>query len=459
MRADIHHGISTRVHVCRLLALCALLGFSLIASAGTFPQFMALVEGRATTVGLANGGTLVVTKAPGALVGGSGWTTAGNYGVAAGAVAGDALVGAEGVAAVAGTKVAFGITGTVAKEAIIGGVAGCLTGGTVGCVLGTLTPLALAYATSSGTRLNPTTGAAEYSAGGCVSSCYEYAAQSWSGSAPFLRDPQAACSAGVALFGGTSPSASGSGSSWYCQGVHPDGRTLNLSMSAQSVAPYSPTWYPATTQAVRDALYNYGNPPPGIVDELAKHGNIVWPLGDPTLVGGQPTIKSAKTVTTNPDGSTVTRETVTPLTYAGPTVTAGPSTTTTTTRDPAGVVTGTTTAVTTPGDAGTTTPAEEEPPKDPCDEHPTRVGCLDADTPDGTIPKENKTITFSEENPFGAGQCPADSYADFASIGGAHMKVVDWSGFCAVAVPFRMIVMALAAIMAFFIVMPGGVRE
>jgi hypothetical protein len=84
------------------------------------------------------------------------------------------------------------------------------------------------------------------------------------------------------------------------------------------------------------------------------------------------------------------------------------------------------------------------------------LGCAELDTPTAEIPRETKDITFAPEELFGTGSCPADVSMSFGTLGGLNAKVVDWTTFCGMALPLRALVIALASIMAFFIIMPGG---
>jgi len=122
----------------------------------------------------------------------------------------------------------------------------------------------------------------------------------------------------------------------------------------------SPTWYPATPQDVKDALYK-NNPPVGVVDELARYGNIIWPLGN-TTVTGPASIDGPKRETVNPDGSKRIEQDRTNYTYDGPNVTKSGTTTTTTTVAPDGTTTSTSTTTTTESaaDVGVEQPSSEE---------------------------------------------------------------------------------------------------
>lgn len=100
-----------------------------------------------------------------------------------------------------------------------------------------------------------------------------------------------------------------------------------------------------------------------------------------------------------------------------------------------------------------TTNANPDKPVDPCDANPDRIGCLKIDTPDGEIPKSSKTITYSSENIFGSGSCPANLTANIGTLG-KTVTVWDWQKTCEYSLPLRALIMALAGFAAFLIVMP-----
>lgn len=454
-------NVLNRIHVQRLLLAVALSGVSLTAgAASSFPAFMAKISGRGTTVGAASDGTLIVTKGAG-LTAGGGWTNAGNYGVAAGASG--VKIGGTGTVSAGGKMVPVEIGGSLSKEAIAGAIAGCATGGIVGCALGTLTPLAIGWLALSGTRPSSGPGGG-FEGVGTLGLWKSIAFPQCAG-----RDPQIVAACASQASDPTNPTTGPCAVSeritplfeeWLCRGWRG-----NL----QKQEDQSPTWNPVTPAEVVDALVAAGPPPPMIVPELEKAGvdwNKIWPGYDvdtpdgsmrkPKLIGPAE-ILGEKTTTTNPDGSTTVKQSRTPLTYEGSKVTAGPTTTTETTTNADGTPRGTTTTVTEPGTEAEK--PEEKESETQCDKYPETLGCAQLDTPEGEIPKENKTVTFQAEDVLGGGACPANVTASFATLGGQSATIVDWQTFCGMALPLRGLVIALASIMAFFIIMPGGVRE
>ena len=348
-----------------VLSIAAALSSPSAHAASNFPAFMAQVSGRSTTVAAASDGTLIVTKGAG-LVAGGGWTNAGNYGVAPGAV-GAVKIGAAGVVSVAGKNVGVEIGGSLAKAAIVGGLVGCVTGGVSGCVLGAATPLATAYLASAGVRANPSTGAFEVADPTVctVAPCFEYRSINTPTGSPRYSTEAAACRAGDPYV--TSPNAEKpgyvafNGFSNVCRWNDRTGGFFQFALEKTSIPARSPTWYPATEQAVRDALIAAPAPAPMMVPELEKSGvdwNKRWPgfdtgttdgtMGKPKITGPA-YIDSEKATTVNPDGSRTVKQSRTPLTYEDGKVTAGPTVTTETTTNPDGSIRQTTTTTTEPG--------------------------------------------------------------------------------------------------------------
>ena len=107
-----------------------------------------------------------------------------------------------------------------------------------------------------------------------------------------------------------------------------------------------------------------------------------------------------------------------------------------------------------PTEPSTDTPREDgKEDRDFCDKNPNALACLELDTPEGEIPKGTFNVTYSVENSWGNGSCPADKYATLA---GKSIKVYDWAQTCDyVATYVRPILLLLCALGALFIVMPG----
>lgn len=301
----------------------------------------AAVKGRTTTIG-SNGAMKVISPA----------------GTSTAAAGGATKVTGSGTVPVAEKQVPVGFTGEVAKEAIVGGLLGCARGGVVGCALGVGVPLATAYWGLSGARWKPETQTWELQdmTVCTMGPCYYWTEAHTPGVQ--VETQEAACQLYVAYQKSFRPTwdiewhAGPTPTSCVGHNTRPDGtvdlggvQNVGIARTSNTYPPKSPTWYPATEQQVKDALYK-NDPAPGIVDELSKFGNIIWPLGN-VQVTGPSEVKGPKKTTISQSGTrtdtTVSQET-TPLSYSGPNVTAG-----NTTR------TSTTTSVTTNPDGSTST--------------------------------------------------------------------------------------------------------
>ncbi len=87
-----------------------------------------------------------------------------------------------------------------------------------------------------------------------------------------------------------------------------------------------------------------------------------------------------------------------------------------------------------------------EPDRDPCQDHPDRIGCMDAGTSDGfLLPKETHTMVFTPEASPISGVCPAP-----ISMPGGH--VLSFASACDAMTTIRPIVLALAGVMTAFMV-------
>lgn len=331
----------------------------------------AAVSGRTTTIGGTGGGMTVIGPASPAV---------------SGAAAGSARVVGRGTLALAGSALSLTMTGDISKDVIIGALVGCATGGYVGCAIGAAMPLAKAFMDASGSRVNPATGAVEHSdpAVCTVAPCYVYLAlpntpgagrrySSFDAAAQASLGKPDGCD-GYTLYFKSLVSSSNPNATFqyaYCGSGNNVGNPSTKTLDSEQTAPApAAPWVPySSTQDFTDAL-SKNDPPPGIVDELGKHGNIVWTLGDPTRPGyqgvtnitGPSSITGPTTTTHNPDGSSSTSSSNTPLSYSGPTVTAGSTTTTTKTIAPDGTPTGTTSSTV---DSSTATPDAPKPDESP----------------------------------------------------------------------------------------------
>lgn len=176
-------------------------------------------------------------------------------------------------------------------------------------------------------------------------------------------------------------------------------------------------------------------------------GGTDFDVDAPTITGPS-SIPGPTTTSTSsgPDGTTInTTNTTTNITFNGDTITFHNSNVTNTTK-PDG---------TTKTETVTSEPKEEA---DQCKKNPNSVGCAETDVPSGEIPKKTVDLTYSAENlGLGGGVCPADVVA---TVGGQSMTVFKYTPGCELLQSqVRPIVLLLSAMIAFFIIMPGGKPE
>ena len=246
-----------------------------------------------------------------------------------------------------------------------------------------------------------------------------------------------------------------------CTMTMSNGFSTTWTAGVRSATPSTSNKVPATEQELADAIAAQSGWPSGskigdAIREAIEQGETL-PVPAPTEVTG-PTSVPGPSVTTqkttrdsqgNPTGVTnVTNNTTYNVTYNTNTVTVTTVTTTTQTNPD--------------GTTETTTEEEqEEEPRDECEDKPDSIACAELDTPEGEVPKETKTITYTpEEMGLGGGTCPADLTMSVMSRGGQSMKVWDWAQSCAKITTYvRPLVLTLASITALFLVVgykPGG---
>lgn len=163
---------------------------------------------------------------------------------------------------------------------------------------------------------------------------------------------------------------------------------------------------------------------------------------DPPVVSGPSSVPGPSTTTQNPDGSTTNKTITNNYTYAGDMITYNTTVTTTVINN--GTVTSTT----------TTTSEGESPSDDLCKANPDTVGCTKLGDPAGAlpepIPREEKQISIIPEV-FAAGACPAP--ISFTAYGVTHEFT--WVEMCARLASLGTLLMALAALAAAWIFTAG----
>ena len=193
---------------------------------------------------------------------------------------------------------------------------------------------------------------------------------------------------------------------------------------------------------------------PRLIGELDEKGQpIPWPAEEIEDMPS-PLVISPR-VTVNPDGSTVTeRTTLRP--YRGPdgkTVNWERTTavTNTTAPNPSGATTSTTT--TTTSNSGPSDSKKDDRPE--CEKSPDTLGCSKLDTPDGTIPKSDKNVSYAAEVMFGSGSCPADRSVNQLLTG--RSIVLSYAQTCdSLARYVQPLIIAIALFMAYLIILPGN---
>lgn len=457
-RYALFHRVDVRPWLCAL----ALGWLSLSAEAAKLPQWgtagVTNNGGRSFTVNPAAGDLRVPIKNPG-----GGWQTAGNYGVQNPATGETYNLGANGqvyrATPTGYVTYPFQSKGDLAKDAVIGGLMGCLSGTVVGCVLGAGAPLALAWLANQGVRPNPSNpGSPEFKDpyGGCDHLALPPDLQG--------QPKDASCGAYTGNFyrpyqneGGQCVAGN------LCDGY---GYTHVYTYEGAEATPRPVGWLPKSMDDIAPYLRARPIPPSGVIDEILRSGGDL-PLPTGKTVTGPTQIAGPTNSTINPDGSRTVEQTKYNFTTNNTTVTNTTNVTTTTVYNTDNSVRSTSTRTETPTDTvGTgapptsTTPTETTPeePKDPCDTKPNRIGCIEVDVPEGVIPKDSKTITYSEENAFGGGSCPSDKFYTFHSVA-MNAKVWDWAATCNYSLAIRGLVMVMATVMAFFIVMPASMNR
>jgi hypothetical protein len=204
---------------------------------------------------------------------------------------------------------------------------------------------------------------------------------------------------------------------------------------------------PSTLTAFTDAIASKsGWPTTSAISRLAvEAATATQTKYRPTAVTvtGPATSTGTTTTTNNPTNNTTKTETVTHNhNYSGDTITTTNTTNITTINN----ITGATTI-----EEKTETKLPEPEPKDPCIDHPDRIGCMEVDTPEADIPTQTKNISYTPETLFSSGgSCPADVV--YENI------VLSYGPTCdALSNYIKPMIIAISLFMAYLIIL--GVRE
>lgn len=322
------------------------------AKSGDFKKFGANASGNSVSIGTTGGPTLYgsagTAKPPANM---SGWTPAGNYGVATSAT-GPTMYGTYGGETIfAGTKYPWQAAYTAPVSNITDAVLG-LARGPWGLAATLAIPLVLDWFNKSGGRINPVTGEIERSDPTIctVAPCYDYRVQTY----PTGSTPEAACksylsqySAESTLYNRTYLRATTT-ECHYAQyrksGVLDWGDSFQT-ISALSVSPKPANWLPSSMDDIAPYM-SARAPDAGVIQQiLDKGGDIKIP--DP-VVTGPSSVTGPPTVTNNPDGSKTTSSTTSNYTNSGNTITNTSNVTTVTVNNVDNSVRSVSTTTTTP---------------------------------------------------------------------------------------------------------------
>ncbi len=363
------------------------------------------------------------------------------------------------------------LLGTISPSAVVG-VAGAILGGPVGAALTALAivPAVVDWLLLADARPSVIPGTLPYEIkqAGCIAtSCTQYRMTTLDG---WASSYDAACAAYVARLGGlnANPTAIQISGVWTCKYTYNAAGTAWAQRDGfllQSVSQTGQLWNAANWSDFSQKLSGV-SVSTALINSLLDAG-YTFPLDGmsvtgPSTVIAPPVSSTSTTINTNGDTITTTNtsNTTSNQTYGTgtdpatgqtvPTVTS--ATTTTTTTNVYNNTTNSDVSNTTSSVNKVDTPPVEE--KDPCKENPDSLGCAKMDTPDGDIPKASKNITYTVQNPFGGGSCPADKYQTLHT--GQTLKVVDWATPCGyIASYVRPVLILLGSWMAMMLLIPG----
>lgn len=203
--------------------------------------------------------------------------------------------------------------------------------------------------------------------------------------------------------------------------------------------------YPASMDDIAPYMTPRDVPNEVVRDLLDKGADI--PLPSAPTVTGPESLPGKREVKNNPDGSVTTTTTTNNFRTSGNTITNTSTVTVTQTCMGDGTCSPATT---------TRTEDPNEPEQSDCEKNPDATRCkdIDLDTPDGEIPKAEKSVTYTPESLFGGGSCPANKVMTVHT--GQQLTVWDWDSSCGYITGYmRPIVLVLCGFAAFAIVAGG----
>ena len=453
------HVVTARILLRGWIAVLALAGVQVsqaqttaVAPSG-FQNFMGVVTGNNTTVGFSSSGVALATRAQSGLPTGSGWTQAGNFGMATAAtniaVASQVdvpLAMGKTATITAGSAIEKGALGKAFKAAVQAG--GALLGGPLGLAL-LAAPAIIDWMANSKIRVASSGDHFEHRLDAYLCTGAVYPANPYAGNGNVVTTtycvPTGPGSTNMKFgYSHSSNSLGWPGVTFPCGDY--TCKSGYVEMAGGTIAgTVNSAWTPATLDDVQGYMSAPSAvPSPQAVTELQKTG-VPIDLNKPTLSGCPASVTGPVTTTTDSSGkSTITTTTYT-ITCSGDNIGYGTQQATKTTN-PDGTTSTSTVTGTNPNDQ-----------PDLCQKYPDSVGCTKLDVPTGTIPKVNKNLTYTEETPLaGGGSCPADKTMTTSS--GKTIKVWDWQASCAQIVTYvKPVVLAAAAFIALVILIPAGI--
>ena len=383
---------------------------------------------------------------------GSGWTTAGNYGVPPAATGATMNMGINGGVFFSGVTYPFQAGYAVPTSALwnaaqgVVSAAAALSGGLPAVAAATFfatAPFMLDWLTKAGGRVAADgSGLERRDIDLCTTApCYEYMTQY---SSTYYKPKCAACKFVATKYpNGVVTGMVGNA----CQGTYTNqyGSTVsfNEALTARSISPSPLVYLPSSMDDISPYMVRSDvNPDGRVVSELLdKSGDITMPT--PTVTGPS-SIQGPEKTTTNSDGTRTVERTTYNFSTSGNTITNTSNVTTTTNYNTDNSVRS--------SSMTTVTPTPETKPQSECEKNPDAAGCQKTDIPTVKVPTRTETITWAEENlGFGGGSCPAPVAFNTSKVNGS----VSFQFACDFITTYvRPLMIMMAFLGAFFIVAP-----